>query len=221
MNLLLFGAPGTGKGTQAELLVSTYRLCLISTGNLLRSAIQQKSALGIKALSYMDKGQLVPDSLVINLIKKKVEVLKSKDTKATQKGLILDGFPRTLAQAKALDILFKDLKCKLSAVFYLKVPNKILIERITGRRLAKKSGLVYHIKFRPPKNPGFCDKTGEKLIQRSDDSENVAQKRLQTYEQATYPLIDYYRQKNLLHTLNGEGSVTQVFSRIKKVLSTL
>ncbi|MYE07166.1 MAG: nucleoside monophosphate kinase, partial [Oligoflexia bacterium] len=174
MNLLLFGAPGTGKGTQSSYLVSYYKLIHISTGDLFRKALQENTNLGMQARSYMDRGDLVPDSIVIALIE---EVLspcsariksfgddgsadKSVDMES-HKGFILDGFPRTLAQADSLDSLLDKLKLNLDAVLYLNVPESVLVERIVGRRVAEKSGYVYHIKFKPPLKAGICDKSGE------------------------------------------------------------
>ena len=215
MNLLLFGAPGTGKGTQSLFLVSHYSLSHISTGDLFRKAMSEKTPLGVKAQTYMDKGQLVPDTLVLQLIE------QAWDKTTTKKGFILDGFPRTLNQAQALDSLLKNTGRSLDKVLYLTVPEETLIKRITGRRTAEKSGKVYHIEFQPPKNPGFCDETGEKLIHRADDKKEVVAERLKAYHEQTAPLIQYYKDKDILSEVEGLGSPTEVFYRIQTLLTGL
>ena len=212
MNLLLFGAPGTGKGTQSTFLISHYQLFHISTGDLFRKALREKTPLGLKAQSYMDRGELVPDSVVMALIEQVLVDVKS------YKGFILDGFPRTLAQAESLDSLLNNMDLSLDKVLYLNVPEEILIERIVGRRVAEKSGHVYHIKFNPPKEAGVCDKSGEKLIHRNDDKEEVVTQRLRAYKEQTAPLIEYYRKKNILFELDGCGSPAEVFSRIQDLM---
>ena len=212
MNLLLFGAPGTGKGTQSTFLISHYQLFHVSTGDLFRKALREKTPLGLKAQSYMDRGELVPDSVVIALIEQVLVDVKS------YKGFILDGFPRTLAQAESLDSLLNNMDLSLDKVLYLNVPEEILIERIVGRRVAEKSGHVYHIKFNPPKEAGVCDKSGEKLIHRNDDKEEVVTQRLRAYKEQTAPLIEYYRKKNILFELDGCGSPAEVFSRIQTLM---
>ena len=213
MNLLLFGSPGTGKGTQSSFLISQYKLHHISTGDLFRKALGEKTPLGLKAQSYMDRGELVPDSIVIALIEEVLANIKF--------GFILDGFPRTLAQAEALDSLLKNITLGLDKVLYLNVPESILIERIVGRRVAEKSGHVYHIRFSPPLKEGICDKSGEKLIHRNDDREEVVKQRLKAYREQTEPLIDYYREKNILFEIDGCGSPEKVFARLQSVLVSL
>ncbi len=216
MNLLLFGAPGTGKGTQSAFLVSHYKLCHISTGDLFRRALKDKTALGLKAMSYMDQGSLVPDSIVINLVKE-VLLAESGGLK-TKKGFILDGFPRTLKQAEALQSLLNDLNLKLDKVLYLNAPEEVLTQRITGRRVAEKSGKVYHIKFKPPRVSGICDLSGEKLKHRNDDRKEVVKERLKTYLEQTAPLIEYYRRQNILSEVDSAPSPEKVFSRIQTLL---
>ena len=224
MNLLLFGAPGTGKGTQSTFLISHYKLYHISTGDLFRKALNKKTPLGVKVQSFINMGKLVPDSIVVSLIK---EVLtskqKSKETLVRQSlpGFILDGFPRTLPQAESLDNLLMSLNLKLNTVLLLNVPQPVLIKRVTGRRVAEKSGLVYHIEFNPPKKNGFCDKSGEPLIHRKDDQKEVIKERLKTYHEQTFPLIEYYRKKGILWEVDGQGSPKKVFSRIQQILSPL
>ena len=227
MNLLLFGAPGTGKGTQSAYLTTSYKLRHISTGDLFRKALQEKTELGLKAQSYMDQGKLVPDSIVIGLIREVLTdaSLKLNDEKEIEKksykGFILDGFPRTLVQAQSLDALLIDMDLQLDKVLYLKVPEDVLIERIVGRRVSEKSGHVYHIKFHPPEKEGICDKTGEKLIHRNDDKEEVVKQRLKAYYDQTAPLIKYYYHKNILFEFNGCGSPEEVFARIQKELGSV
>ena len=213
MNLLLFGAPGSGKGAQSALLKQHYGFHHISTGDLFRKA--KGTPLGLRAQDYMNQGKLVPDSIVIDMIKEELNKICFA-RKATD--LILDGFPRTLAQAIALDSLLQDLKMKLDRVLYLKVPEKVLIQRLTGRRVAETSGFVYHIHFHPPKKKDICDKTGERLIQRKDDTKEVVQERLKSYHQQTQPLLEYYLQKNLLLELKGDDSLEKVFSQIQRAL---
>ena len=232
MNLLLFGAPGTGKGTQSSYLISHYNLIHISTGDLFRKALREKTELGLQAQSYMDRGDLVPDSIVISLIREVLfplsDRIKNFDSNGSaepsvdiksQKGFILDGFPRTLAQAESLDSLLDKLNLSLDAVLYLKVLESVLFERIVGRRVAEKSGYVYHVKFKPPREEGICDKSGETLIHRNDDKEDIVKQRLKAYWKQTMPLIEYYRKKDILFELDGSGSPEEVFSRIKTVVS--
>ena len=213
MNLLLFGAPGTGKGTQSAFLISHYKLHHISTGDLFRKALRENTPLGLKARSYIDQGDLVPDSMVIALIREVISHF-------SHQGFIFDGFPRTLAQAEALDFLLNDLSVTLDKVLYLNVPESVLVERIVGRRVAEGSGCVYHIEFKPPRKAGVCDESGEKLIHRSDDKDEVVKQRLKAYNEQTAPLIEYYRKKNILFELNGYGTPEEVFSRIQTALGS-
>ena len=213
MYLLLFGAPGTGKGTQSAFLISHYKLFHISTGDLFRKALRDKTSLGLRVQSYMDRGELVPDLIVTALIREVLADVKSYN------GFILDGFPRTLAQADSLNALLSSMELQLDKVLYLNVPEEILIERIVGRRVAEKSGCVYHVKFNPPRKEGVCDKSGEKLIHRNDDKKEVVKQRLQSYREQTAPLIEYYRKKNILFEIDGCGSPGEVFSRLQVILA--
>lgn len=213
MNILLFGAPGTGKGTQSAFLVSRMNFFHISTGDLFRSALSQKTALGLKAQVYMDKGQLVPDQIVIDLIKEKLSSLPEDQS------IVLDGFPRTLVQAEALDELFLSLNKTLDKVLYLNMSMELLVERLSGRRVAEKSGRVYHIKFKPPKVENVCDETGEQLLHRKDDQPEVVEERLNTYTRQTEPLIEYYKKKNILFELEAIGTPKEVFTRIHQLLA--
>ncbi len=230
MNLLLFGAPGTGKGTQAQALISHFHLHHISTGELFRKASRTQSVLGLKVASYINKGVLVPDSLVIDLMREKLKGFQQKkesfDSSHQVKkaeglkggGFVLDGFPRTLKQAQVMGLLLEELGQSLNHVFYLKVDEALLLERLTGRRVAQKSGRVYHIKFNPPKKDGYCDESGEKLIHRKDDRKEIIKTRLQAYFRETAPLIEYYKNKHLLVPIDGGLEAKKVFLQIKKVL---
>ncbi|MCC5792920.1 MAG: adenylate kinase [Legionellaceae bacterium] len=211
MRLMLLGAPGAGKGTQAQKLIQYFNIPQISTGDMLRAAVKKGSELGKIAESTMAAGKLVPDNLIINLVK---ERLSHADC-AT--GFLFDGFPRTIAQADAL----KGANIKLDHVINLMVPDQVIMDRITGRRVHPASGRVYHIKYNPPKRDGVDDQSGEALIQRPDDSCETVEHRLQVYHAQTQPLIEYYSalQKTSekapqLHSIDGTGSVDDVFARI-------
>ena len=213
-NVLLFGAPGTGKGTQAGFLKSRFGFCHISTGDLFRQAMRAKNPLGLKVKSYMDQGDLVPDSLVVDLIR---NTLQNKAA-FKNKVILWDGFPRTVGQARALDRLFEELGEVLDCVLYLRVEESLLCKRLVGRRVAPQSGRVYHVQFKPPGREGFCDKSGEALVHRADDHLPVVQSRLKTYFQQTAPLIDYYHKQGLLKELDGSLGEGDVFSQICEVL---
>ena len=211
MNIILFGPPGAGKGTQSALLVEQMKMNHISTGNLLRSAVSEKTALGIKAKSFMDSGKLVPDEVVIGLVE---DILQ----KIGPEGFILDGFPRTAPQADALEALFKKLKIDLKKVVFLEVEKSILLKRLTGRRVCEKCGAVYHVENNRPKVDGQCDKCGSQLVHRSDDSENVISQRLVAYETSTSPVKEFYKKRGLLVEVDGSGEAKAVFDRITKAL---
>ena len=205
------GPPGAGKGTQAELVCGKIQFRHISTGNILREAIQKKTALGLKAESYMNQGRLVPDPLIVDLVE---EVLSGSSCR----GFVLDGFPRTIPQAGALDHLLKKRQVKLMGVFLFLLDHGEIIKRITGRRLALRSGQVYHIDFRPPKKEGVCDLTGEKLIQREDDKITAVKIRLASYLEQQKGVTQYYRDKNLIKEISAEGSPQEVNQRLLKYL---
>lgn len=212
MRLVLLGAPGAGKGTQAKKLIEKYSIPQISTGDILRKAVADGTPLGKEAKSYMDRGELVPDSVVIGIIK---ERLKEDDCK---KGYILDGFPRNVAQAKALDEMLKSLNSPLDFAISIDVPFDELMKRLTGRRTCKSCGQMYNIYFTPPKKNGVCDKCGGELYQRDDDKEETIRKRLEVYEAQTAPVIGYYKEKGILKSVPGTGSIDDIFNKIISIL---
>jgi adenylate kinase len=212
MRLVLLGAPGAGKGTQAKKLIEKYGMPQISTGDLLRAAVAAGTPLGKEAKSYMDKGELVPDSVVLGMVE---ERLKQDDCK---KGYILDGFPRNTAQAEALDKMLANLNMSLTAALSVDVPFEDLMKRLTGRRTCKSCGQMYNIYFKAPAKEGVCDKCSGELFQRDDDKEATIKKRLEVYSSQTEPLIGYYRNKGILKSVSGTGSIDEIF---KKVTDTL
>ncbi|MBK9323406.1 MAG: adenylate kinase [Bdellovibrionaceae bacterium] len=211
MNIILFGAPGAGKGTQSALLIEKLGMYQVSTGDLFRAAIKNKTELGIKAQSYMDKGQLVPDSVVIGMVE---EVLKSG-----VRDFILDGFPRTVPQAEALDELLNKLSISISKAIFLEVPKQELMGRLTGRRVCKNCGAVYHIVSKPSKLEDVCDSCGGQVVQRNDDKAEVIEARLKNYDEYTSPLKDYYTKSHKFVELDGNRATEIVFSDLKKVIS--
>lgn len=208
MRLVLLGAPGAGKGTQAKKLVEKYGLPQISTGDLLRAAVAAGTPLGKEAKSYMDKGELVPDTVVMGMVEERI---KQDDCK---KGFILDGFPRNVAQAEALDKMLASLNMPLTAALSVDVPFEDLMKRLTGRRTCKACGQMYNVYFTPPKKDGSCDKCGGELFQRDDDKEDTIKKRLEVYNAQTAPLIDYYGKKGILKSVAGTGSINDIFKKV-------
>lgn len=214
MRLVLLGAPGAGKGTQAKKLIEKYGIPQISTGDILRQAVANGTPLGKEAKSYMDKGELVPDSVVLGLVE---ERLKQNDT---GKGYILDGFPRNTAQAGALDTILKNLGKPLTAAVSVDVPLEDLMKRLTGRRTCKSCGQMYNVYFNSPKKEGVCDKCGGELYQRDDDKEATIRKRLEVYEAQTAPLADYYSKMGILKSVNGTGSIDDIFNKLTKAIGS-
>ena len=208
MRAVLLGPPGAGKGTQAVRLVEKYGVPQISTGDIFRKNIKEGTELGKKAQEYMNAGGLVPDELVVDLVKDRL----MQDDCAN--GYLLDGFPRTIAQAEQLDEFLKEQGTKLDAVINFEVGYDTLMERLTGRRLCKVCGASYHIKNFPPKTDGVCDKCGGELIQRDDDTEETARKRIEVYEESTAPLIEYYTKSGDLKNFNAEKDASEVFEEI-------
>ena len=212
MRLLIMGRPGAGKGTQAVNIREFYEIPHISTGDMFREAIKEGTKLGLLAKSYMDQGGLVPDEVTIGIVK---ERLLKDDAK---KGFLLDGFPRTISQAEALDEFLNEQGIKLDAVLNVDVPAEKLIRRMVGRRVCKTCGATYHVEFNPPKKDGICDNCGATLIQRADDTEATAKNRLEVYDRNTAPLLNYYEKQNILKVVNGDKPLDEFFESIKESL---
>lgn len=214
MRLVFLGAPGVGKGTQAEMVSAQFGIQKISTGDLLRTGVAQQTALGLEAKQFMDRGDLVPDTVVIGLVEEKV------GTPECSQGFILDGFPRTVPQADSLSVMLTDKGVALDRVMHFVIPREEVITRLSGRRSCSKCPAVFHVEFVPPKQEDICDECGGVLIQRSDDRKETVESRLTVYEAQTSPLIDYYRDKSLLVELDGSGSVEGVQERLLALLPT-
>jgi len=212
MNIILLGPPGSGKGTQAEMLSKTYGIPHISTGDILREEVMKGTSLGEKVKVYMNKGELVPDELVIEILKKR---LQEPDCK---KGFILDGFPRNLRQAKALDIILRDVNLKIDAVVYIDVTDEEIMRRLSLRRTCKVCGRVYNLYYNPPKYDEKCDICGGELFIRDDDKPEVIERRLKVFNEETKPLIEYYEEKRLLVRISGMSSIDDVFRHIAEKL---
>ena len=212
MKLLIMGRPGARKGTQAANIKEYYNIPHISTGDMFRAAIKNETKLGLLAKSFMDKGQLVPDEVTIGIVQ---ERLLEDDCK---KGFLLDGFPRTIAQAEALETFLKANGIVLDAVLDVNVPAEILVRRMVGRRVCKGCGATFHVEFNAPKQEGICDVCGTPLIQRADDTYETANSRLEVYDNNTAPLLDFYNTRGLLKTVNGDQALDKVFEDIKNVL---
>jgi len=215
MKLILLGPPGAGKGTQAVRLVAHFGIPQISTGDILRKAVKDGTDLGKLAKSYMDQGALVPDEVVIGIIRDRI-VQSDCD-----KGYILDGFPRTMAQAEALDEMLKNLGTGVDHVVNIALDDEEIIKRLTGRRTCSQCGAGYHILFDPPKKEGVCDQCGGALIQRDDDKEETVRERLRVYREQTEPLIEYYQKKGILYNVDGTKDINGVFEEIKSILDKL
>lgn len=212
MRIVLIGPPGAGKGTQARMLQEQFDIPQISTGDLLREAIKEETTLGKQARTYMDAGELVPDQLVTDMV---AERLQRADC---AKGFLLDGFPRTIAQAEALSENLKDGNQALNVALSIVVPKQDLIERLSGRWVCRNCGAMYHERFTPPKQSGKCDNCAGELYQRSDDKLETVTARLEVYERSTAPLVNFYEKNGLLQTVDGTGEPQEVFRRITKVL---
>jgi adenylate kinase len=208
MHILLMGPPGAGKGTQAERLVERFQVPHISTGDMFRAAVKENTPLGEQAKEYMDAGQLVPDSVTIGIVKAGLAKAECKQ------GFILDGFPRTIEQADALEVALKEIAIKLDRVVNINVPATELITRITGRRICRGCGATYHTVFNPPARDMLCDKCKGELYQRDDDKEATVKKRLEVYASQTEPLIEYYRSKGLYTEIDGCQDIDKVFADI-------
>lgn len=212
LRLVLLGPPGAGKGTQAANIVEAFQIPHISTGDIFRKNLKENTPLGLKAKEYMDKGLLVPDELVVDLVQDR---LSQEDCKA---GFMLDGFPRTVVQAEALDKVLAEMGMSLSAVLNIEVDQNLLLKRITGRRICRSCGATYHVEFNPTKQEGVCDLCGGELYQRDDDVEATVAKRLEVYNEQTQPLIDFYKDSGVLKNINGQQDIDVVFEDIKIAL---
>lgn len=212
MRLIFLGPPGAGKGTQAEFICRDFHIKQLSTGDLLRFHRKQGTELGRKAQQYMDRGELVPDSLIIDMIKEELVKPEYKN------GYLLDGFPRTIAQAEALDKLLEELNQKLDYVLILDVQTEEIVTRLTARRTCKICGKTYHLIFNPPKVDGKCDIDGGELYQRTDDNEETVRNRLAVYEKQTKPLIDFYTKKGIAYFINGQGEIEKIYKQIQEIL---
>ena len=212
MNLLIIGAPGVGKGTMSNLLIQDCKLVHVSTGDMLRAAIKNETPVGKLAQQYMEKGQLVPDEVIHNII---VERLSQDDIK---QGFLFDGYPRTKAQAIDLDKILSELNLKIDGVLNLQIDDEVVVKRITGRRTCPKCGTIYNIYYGPSKQEGICDKCGSELSVRKDDNEESLKERLQEFHKNTQPVVDYYRESNLVYDLNADQSIESVYGSIKAVL---
>jgi adenylate kinase len=215
LNLVLLGPPGSGKGTQGERLQEDFRLPYYATGNILRAAVDEETELGRTAKQYMDRGDLVPDEVIIGVIAERLEDAEAAD------GFILDGFPRTTPQAEALDEELEQLGRRLTATLLIEVPEEEVVRRLGGRRTCAKNGHVFHVEFDPPKHEGVCDIDGSRLVTRDDDKPEVIRHRLEQYEQKTQPLVAYYDERGLLRRIDGTPSPDEVGDRIRALLATL
>jgi adenylate kinase len=213
MRLVFFGAPGVGKGTQAQRLAAQERIPQVSTGEILRESVKQGTPLGLQAKGFMESGKLVPDDVVIGLAREKLT------SPECSRGYILDGFPRTVAQAEALDRMFQETRNSgLDHVVSFDVPNAEIIKRLSGRRSCPACQTVYHIEHDPPKREGRCDKCGGALVQRADDKPETVEARLKVFDQQTSPLVQYYQKRSLLRRVDSTGDINEVYRRLRKVL---
>ena len=215
LNLILFGPPGAGKGTQAERLKADFQLPFISTGEMLRANVAEQTKLGKQAKGFMDAGDLVPDDLIVAMAAARLQEPDAQD------GFILDGFPRTIEQAQALDHQLGELQRRVTAALLIDVPDEEVVRRLSGRRVCVKSGHNYHVEFDPPKREGICDQDGSRLIQRDDDKPDVIRNRLTVYHEKTKPLVDYYEARGLLRRVDGTREAADVHGHIRAVIATL
>jgi adenylate kinase len=215
LNLILFGPPGAGKGTQAERLRKDFELPYIATGDMLRANVKEQTGLGKQAKAYMDAGDLVPDELILAMAAHRLDADDAQD------GFILDGFPRTLEQAQALGTQLSEMGRRVTAALLIDVPDEEVIRRLSGRRMCVKSGHSYHVEFDPPKHEGVCDQDGSRLIQRDDDKPEVIENRLRVYHEKTKPLVDYYDKLGLMRRIDGTREPADVHGHIRAVIATL
>ena len=214
MRFILLGPPGAGKGTQAAVIKDKYSIAHVSTGDILRENVKKGTSLGKEAKSFMDSGKLVPDELIIAMVRDR---LKNTDC---VKGFLLDGFPRTVSQAEALDHLLSNLEVNLDAVILLDVPDDVVIERLSGRRICRRCGTIFHVNFNPSADGSLCDRCGGEIYQRDDDREEVIRNRLNVYYEQTSPLIEYYEKKSLLKKVDASESSDTVLTMIESLVRT-
>ncbi len=212
MNIILLGAPGSGKGTLATRLVDKLNIPHIATGDIFRFNLKNNTELGKLAKSYMDKGELVPDDVTCNMVKDRFQNDDAKE------GFILDGFPRTIPQAEELDKILKSMNKKIDYCILVEADDDKIVHRMTGRRVCKNCGEIYHTVTLKPKKDGICDKCGSELIQRDDDKGEVVKDRLKVYHESTAPLIDYYKKQNLVHSVDGFASVDEVVKQALNII---
>jgi adenylate kinase len=215
LNLVLLGPPGSGKGTQGERLNEDLRLPYYATGDILRGAVRDETELGRTAKEYMDRGDLVPDEVIVGVIAERIDSSEALD------GFILDGFPRTTPQAEALDAKLKELGRAVTAVLLIDVSDDEVVRRLGGRRTCEANGHVFHVGFEPPQQEGVCDIDGSELIVRDDDKPEVIRKRLETYHEKTEPLVSYYDSRSVLRRISGEAAPEEVAEQIRRTLATL
>lgn len=215
MNIILMGLPGAGKGTQASKIIKKYPIPHISTGDMFRLAIKNETELGKEAKSYMDKGELVPDSVTIGIVKERLSQSDAKE------GFLLDGFPRTVEQAQALNDIMDELGTQIDRTINVDVDEEELMNRLTGRRICEVCGTAYHLVFNPPKQEGVCDLDGGKLYQREDDNPETVANRLEVNLKQTQPLLDFYKEQDVLVNVDGSKDIDDVFARIDDILQNL
>lgn len=214
MKMILLGPPGCGKGTQAKILIDTYHIPQIATGDILREAVKKGSPLGLEVKTHMDQGLLVPDHLVIKIMEERLQLSDCK------RGFILDGFPRTAVQAEALDTTLANLGLELEHVFSIEVDEEELIKRLAGRRVCKQCGESYHLTFNPSKQESVCDACQGELYQRDDDREETIRNRLKVYQTQTAPLINFYKKKSILRSIDGRGNIEEIRGKIISTINT-
>ena len=215
LNLILFGPPGAGKGTQAERLRKDFELPYIATGDMLRANVKDQTELGKQAKAFMDAGDLVPDELILAMAADRLNADDAQD------GFILDGFPRTIEQAEALETQLSEMGRRVTAALLIDVPDEEVVRRLSGRRMCVKSGHSYHVEFDPPKHDGVCDQDGSRLVQRDDDKPEVIENRLRVYHEKTKPLVDYYDKLGLMRRIDGTRDPADVHGHIRAVIATL
>jgi len=215
MNIILIGPPGAGKGTQAKFIVKKNNIPQLSTGDMLRYNVINKTSLGKNAVKFMDAGELVPDNIILDMMKKRIQDEDCKN------GFVLDGFPRTTIQADGLTKLLNELKIQIDCVLLLSVEDDVIVERMSGRRLHPGSGRIYHVKYNPPKVMGVDDITNEELIIRDDDRESTVRKRLKIYHDQTKPIVEYYNNYDIVYNINGDNAIDTIKNEINEIVSEL